>query len=60
METCKEEIPAACDVQPESKEMTQLSIAAALASCSPNDRKSKRWVEITDVVTWLKSMVLTG
>lgn len=49
---CKEEIRAAGDVLPKSKQMTQLSIAGALASCTPYDRKSKQWREMTDVVTY--------
>ncbi len=35
----KKESLAAADVQPKSKQMTQLSIAGALASGIPNDEK---------------------
>lgn len=46
MKVHKEEILAVGDVRPKSKRMTQLSITGALA-CTPYDKKSKRWMEIT-------------
>lgn len=46
---CKEERLAAADAQSEE---TEASIAGALVSYAPYDRTSKRWVEITEAVTW--------
>lgn len=39
------------DVRLKCKQMTRASIAGELADCAPCDRKSKRWVEITDAGT---------
>ena len=50
----EEESSTAGDVRTKSRQMTltQLSIAGALASSTPYDRKSKRWNEITEAVTY--------
>lgn len=39
------EVQAAGYVWPKSKQMIQLSDTAALASCTPYDRKIKHWME---------------
>lgn len=32
--------------------MCDLNVNKRLANCAPRDRKSKEWMEITDVFTW--------
>lgn len=44
----QEEILAPGDVLSKCKQMTQLTIAEAFASCTPYDRNSKQWVEVTN------------
>lgn len=47
----KEEMLATSDVQTKFK---QLSITGALTNCTTYDRDSRQWMEITNMVTWLK------
>lgn len=42
-----------------SKQTTQPSMAVALTSCTPYDRKIKWSVDITDEVTWRKKRTLS-
>lgn len=45
-----EEVLADGDVRPKSKQMTQQSVTGALTHCTQYDRKTKRWMGITDAV----------
>lgn len=50
MKTHEKEVLAAGDVRPKSKQMTQQSVTGALTHCTQYDRKTKRWMGITDAV----------
>lgn len=58
MKADKEAVLTAGDVQPKSKQMTPLTITGALASCTPYDRTSKLWMEITDGITYCLAKVM--
>lgn len=49
-----EDTLAAGDVRYKCKQMTPPSVAGALATCTPIDRKSQEWMEFTNVVTCKK------
>lgn len=51
---------AAADAQPKSKQMTEPSIAGVPAKCTPYNRQSKHWREITDGVALWKRRALSS
>lgn len=54
----EEEIIATFYMRPKCKQITWANIAGLLANSTAYERKSKWWIEITDVIMWLKSRVL--
>lgn len=56
----KDETAAADDVRIKRKQMTPPNITGRLSACAPYDRKGKRWMEITDVITWWKNKAVSS
>lgn len=52
MKARTEEMLTAGSAWPISKQITPLWHTGAFTSCTPNNRKNKRWIEITGAVMW--------
>lgn len=53
----KDETAGADDFRLKRKQMTPPSITGRLSACAPYDSKGKRWMEITDALTWWNHVI---